>query len=89
MFMVVYSYSYSSCGVPVLKFDGVYGVVLSRSDSFNGNGLSYGKLFWRSENLLFSDGAASRSGEEVICLASFLVAATAVPEERDSRWFVR
>ena len=55
-------------GVPVLKFDGVSGVVLPRSDSFNGNGLSYGKLLWRSEKLMISDGAASSSGEEVICL---------------------
>ena len=55
-------------GVPVLKFDGVSGVVLPRSDSFNDNGLSYGKLFWRSEKLMISDGAASSSGEEVICL---------------------
>ena len=31
-------------GVPVLKFDGVSGIVLPRSDSFNGNGVSYGKL---------------------------------------------
>ena len=55
-------------GVPVLKFDGVSGVVLPRSDSFNDNGLSYGKLLWRSEKLIISDGAASSSGEVVICL---------------------
>ena len=48
----------SRAEVPVLKFDGVFGVVLPRSDFFNGNGL------------LISDGAASSSGEEVICLAS-------------------
>ena len=41
--------------VPVLKFDGVSGVVLPRSDSFNGNG-----------KLMISDGGASSSGEEVI-----------------------
>ena len=58
--------------VPVLEFDGVSGVVLPRSDSFNGNGLSYGKLVWRSEKLMISDGAASSSGEEVICLFFFL-----------------
>ena len=55
-------------GVLVLKFDGVSGVVLPRSDSFNGNGLSYGKLLWRSEKLMISDGATSSLGEEVICL---------------------
>ena len=55
-------------GVPVLKFDGVSGVVLPRSDSFNGNGLSYDKLLWRSEKLMISDRAALSSGEEVICL---------------------
>ena len=55
-------------GVPVLKFDGVSGVVLPWSDSFNDNGLFYGKLLWRSEKLMISDGAASSSGEEVICL---------------------
>ena len=47
--------------VPVLKFDGVSGVVLPRSYSFNDNGLSYGKLLWRSEKLLISDGAALTS----------------------------
>ena len=31
-------------GVPVLKFDGMSGVVLSRPDSLNGNSLSYDKL---------------------------------------------
>ena len=30
--------------VSVLKFDGMSGVVLPRSDSFNDNDLSYGKL---------------------------------------------
>ena len=54
--------------VPVLKFDGVSGDMLPRSVSFNGNGLSYGKLHWRSEKLMISDGAASSLGEEVICL---------------------
>ena len=34
----------SRAEVPVLKFDGVSGVVLPRSDSFNGNELSYDKL---------------------------------------------
>ena len=55
----------------MLKFDGVSGVVLPRSDSFNGYGLSYDKLLWRSEKLMISDGATSSSGEEVICLFFF------------------
>jgi hypothetical protein len=41
---------------------------LLRSDSFNGNGFASGKLLWRSEKLLISDGAASSSGDVVICL---------------------
>ena len=57
-------------GVPVLKFDGVSGVMLPRSDSFNGNGLSYGKLHWRSEKLMISDGAASSSGEDDLSIFS-------------------
>ena len=52
-------------GVPDLKFDGVSGVLL-RSDSFNDNGFSFGEPPWRSAKLHISDGAASRSGEEVI-----------------------
>ena len=55
-------------GVSVLKFDGVSGDMLPRSDSFNGNGFASGKLLSRSVKLLISDGAASSSGEEVICL---------------------
>ena len=34
----------SRAEVPVLKFDGVSGVMLPRSDSFKGNDLSYDKL---------------------------------------------
>jgi hypothetical protein len=45
--------------------------MLPRSDSFNDNGFVYGKLLWRSEKLLISDGAASSSGVVVICLPSF------------------
>jgi hypothetical protein len=56
--------------VSVLEFDGVSGDMLPRSDSFNGNGFAYGKLLWRSAKLHISDGAASSSGEEVICLPS-------------------
>ena len=55
----------------VLEFDGMSGDMLPRSDSFNGNGLSYGKLVWRSEKLLIDDGAALSSAEEEICLASY------------------
>ena len=54
--------------VSVLKFDGVSGDMLPRSDSFNGYGFASGKLLWRSAKLLISDGAASSLGEEVICL---------------------
>ena len=57
-------------GVPDLEFDGVSGV-LPRSDSFSGNGFTFGEPPWRSAMLLFSDGAASSSGEEVTCY-SFL-----------------
>ena len=56
--------------VSVLKFDGVSGDMLLRSDSFNGNGFAYGKLFWRSAKLHICDGTVSSSGEEVICLPS-------------------
>ena len=59
---------HSRAGVSVLEFDGVSGDMLPRSDSFNGNGFPLGKLLWRSIKLLISDGAASSSGEEVICL---------------------
>jgi hypothetical protein len=47
----------------------LYGMsrVLPRSDSFNGNGFAFGKLLWRSVKLQISDGAASTSGEELIC----------------------
>jgi hypothetical protein len=55
--------------VPELEFDGV-SRVLPRSDSFNGDGFAFGKLLWRFAKLLISDGAASSSGEEVICLLS-------------------
>ena len=55
-------------GMSDLEFDGVYGDMLTRSDSFNGNGFASGKLLWRSVKLQISDGAASSSGEEVICL---------------------
>jgi hypothetical protein len=44
--------------------------MLHRSDSFNDNGFASGKLLWRSEKLLISDGAASSSGVVVICLPS-------------------
>ena len=54
-------------GVSDLEFDGVSGDMLPRSDSFNGNGFPSGKLLSRSVKLLISDGAASSSGEEVIC----------------------
>ena len=54
-------------GVSDLEFDGVSGDMLPRSDSFNGYGFAFGKLLWRSVKLLISDGAASSSGEEVIC----------------------
>jgi hypothetical protein len=37
---------------------------------FNDNGFASGKLLWRSEKLLISDGAASSSGIVVICLPS-------------------
>ena len=52
--------------VPDLEFDGMSGV-LPRSDSFNGNGFASSKLLSRSVKLQISDGAASSSGEEVIC----------------------
>ena len=52
-------------GVPDLKFDGMSGV-LPRSDSFNGNGFTFGEPTWRSAKLHINDGAASSSGEEVI-----------------------
>ena len=55
-------------GVSVLKFDGVSGDMLPRSDSFNIYGFDSNKLLWRSVKLLISDGAASSLGEEVICL---------------------
>ena len=55
-------------GVSVLKFDGVSGDMLPRSDSFNIYGFASNKLLWRSVKLLISDGAASSLGEEVICL---------------------
>ena len=55
-------------GVSVLKFDGMSGDMLPRSDSFNGYGFASGKLLWRSPKLLINDGAASSLGEEVICL---------------------
>ena len=51
--------------MPDLEFDGVFGV-LPRSDSFNGNGFTFGEPPWRSAKLHISDGAASNWGEEVI-----------------------
>ena len=54
-------------GMPDLEFDGVSGV-LPRSDSFNDNSFTFGEPPWRSTKLHISDGAASSSGEEVICL---------------------
>jgi hypothetical protein len=67
-----------------LEFDGVSGV-LPRSDSFNRNGSTFGRLPWRFAKLLDSDGAASSSGEEVICVLFLGVAATVVPEASDRR----
>ena len=58
----------SRAGVSVLEFDGVSGDTLPRSDSFNGSGFVSSKLLWRSVKLMISDGAASSSDEEVICL---------------------
>jgi hypothetical protein len=55
-------------GIPVLEFDRVSEDMLPRSDSFNDNGFASGKLLWRSEKRLISDGAASSSGVVVICL---------------------
>ena len=52
-------------GVPDLEFDGVF-EVLPRSDSFNGNGFTFGEPPWRSVKLHISDGVASSSGEEVV-----------------------
>jgi hypothetical protein len=49
-------------------YDHVSADMLLRSDSFNGNGFVFGKLLWRSEKLLISDGTASSSGDMVICL---------------------
>jgi hypothetical protein len=57
-------------GISVLEFDRVSEDMLPRSDSFNDNGFASGKLLWRSEKLLISDGAASSSGVVVICLPS-------------------
>jgi hypothetical protein len=57
-------------GISVLEFDRVSEDMLPRSDSFNDNGFAFGKLLWRSEKLLISDGAASSSGVVVICLPS-------------------
>jgi hypothetical protein len=47
-------------GVPDLEFDGMSGV-LPRSDSFNGNGFTFGEPPWRSAKLHISNGAASSS----------------------------
>ena len=54
-------------GVPDLEFGGM-SRVLPRSDSFSGNGLTFGEPSWRSAKLHISDGAALSSGEEVIHL---------------------
>ena len=68
---VAYRYGFllqrlSWAGVPDLEFDGVSGV-LPRSDSFNGKGFAFiGEPPWRSTKLHINDGAASRSGVEVI-----------------------
>lgn len=59
---------HSRARVSVLEFDGMSGNMLVRSDSFNGNGFASRKLFLRCVKLLISDGAASSSCEEVICL---------------------
>ena len=72
-------------GVPDLEFDGVSGV-LPRSDSFNGKGFTFGEPPWRSAKLHISDGAASRSGEEVIRHFFSSVTAVMVPEVGDERW---
>ena len=47
--------------VSVLKFDGVFGDMLPRSDFFNGYGFAFGELLWRSVKLLISDGADRKS----------------------------
>jgi hypothetical protein len=53
--------------------------MLPWSDCFNGNGFASGKLLWRLEKLLISDGAASSSGDVVI--------ASVVSKEEDMRCF--
>jgi hypothetical protein len=50
----------SRAGASVLEFDRVS----------NGNGFASVKVLWRSKKLLISDGAASNSGDVVICLPS-------------------
>jgi hypothetical protein len=62
---------HSRVGVSDLEFDRVSEEMLPRSDFFNGNGFASGKLLWRSKKLLISDGAASSSGDVVICLPFF------------------
>jgi hypothetical protein len=57
-------------GVSLLEFDRVFEDMLPRYDSFNGDGFASGKQLWRSEKLVISDGAASSSGDVVICLSS-------------------
>ena len=61
----------SRAAVPVLEFDDVFGDMMPRSDSFNDNGFASGKLIWSSVKLLISDGAASSSCVEVICVLFF------------------
>ena len=56
---------FSHGGLPDLEFDGV-SEVLPRSDSFNGNGFTFGEPPWRSAKLHVSDGAATSSGVKVI-----------------------
>lgn len=56
---------FSRGGVTDLEFDDVSGV-LSRSDSFNDKGFTFGEPTWRSAKLHISDGAVSSSGEKVI-----------------------
>jgi hypothetical protein len=58
----------SRVGVSVLEIDRVSGDMLPPSDSFNSNDFVSGKLLWKSEKLLISDGAASSSGDMVISL---------------------
>jgi hypothetical protein len=73
-------------GVSVLEFDHVSEDMLPRSKSFNGNSFASGKLLWRSEKLLISDGAASSSACGDLCFVPLAVASM-VSKEDDRRWF--